>query len=94
MSVTVFGSFLRKVRLDHNERLYDMAKKIGISAAFLSSVEHGRKKIPNDLITKVIDLYNLNSDQTAKLMDAVSSSNKVIDISDFSAEKQLSLIHI
>ncbi|EPZ76653.1 hypothetical protein M798_01860 [Brucella melitensis ADMAS-G1] len=40
---TELGKELRKLRIDHNERLLDMSKKIGKSSAFISAVETGQK---------------------------------------------------
>lgn len=44
--VNNFGKFCRKLRIDRNERLYDMAKRLNVSSAFLSKVENGQKKPP------------------------------------------------
>ena len=40
---TNFGKFCRKLRIDNDELLYDMAAKLGVSSAFLSKVENGKK---------------------------------------------------
>ncbi|WP_273723920.1 helix-turn-helix domain-containing protein [Bartonella sp. AU18XJBT] len=59
---TPFGKTLRKLRIDHSERLLDMAKKLDISVAFLSSVEIGKKSVPVGLEEKVIELYALDQE--------------------------------
>ncbi|ACS51293.1 putative transcriptional regulator [Bartonella grahamii as4aup] len=59
---TPFGKTLRKLRIDHSERLLDMAKKLDISVAFLSSVEIGKKSVPVGLEEKLIDLYALDQE--------------------------------
>ncbi len=41
--ITNFGKFCRRLRIDNGELLYDMAKKLGVSSAFMSSVENGKK---------------------------------------------------
>lgn len=41
--VNNFGKFCRKLRIDRSERLFDMAKELGVSSAFLSKVENGQK---------------------------------------------------
>ena len=38
-----FGKFSRKLRIDRDELLIDMAKKLGVKPAFLSAVEFGNK---------------------------------------------------
>ncbi|WP_375631934.1 MULTISPECIES: helix-turn-helix domain-containing protein, partial [unclassified Bartonella] len=60
--VTSFGKILRKLRIDHSERLLDMAKKLDISVAFLSSVEIGKKSVPVGLEEKIIELYALDQE--------------------------------
>ncbi len=48
------------LRIDHSERLLDMAKKLDISVGFLSSVEIGKKSVPVGLEEKIIELYGLS----------------------------------
>lgn len=43
MNSTAFGSFLRKIREEKNISLRELAKKIGVSGAFLSDIELGRR---------------------------------------------------
>lgn len=88
MATTALGKFLRKIRIDSDERLYDMAKHLGVSSAFLSGVENGHKKASTTLINNIIDVYNLDKNQQERLKDASSLSKSRIDISQFSPEKQ------
>lgn len=88
MATTALGKFLRKIRIDRDERLYDMAKHLGVSSAFLSGVENGHKKASTTLINNIIDIYNLDKGQQERLKDALSFSENKIDISQFSPQKQ------
>ena len=45
--VTAFGKILRKMRIDTSEVLGDMAKRLGVSAAYLSSIENNGREIPD-----------------------------------------------
>ncbi|WP_273783653.1 helix-turn-helix transcriptional regulator [Bartonella sp. AU15XJBT] len=65
--LTPFGKTLRKIRLDRTERLLDMADKLGVSIAFLSSVEIGKKPIPADMEEKIIEKYALD-EETASIL--------------------------
>ncbi|QEE09265.1 helix-turn-helix transcriptional regulator [Bartonella kosoyi] len=65
--LTSFGKILRKIRIDRFERLLDMADKLGISVAFLSSVEIGKKSIPVGMEDKIIELYDLDRDMASLL---------------------------
>ena len=42
--VTKLGIALRKIRLDRQELLKDMADRLKVSSAFLSAVETGKKR--------------------------------------------------
>ncbi|WP_375679544.1 helix-turn-helix domain-containing protein [Bartonella sp. AP7XZML] len=65
--LTLFGKTLRKIRLDRFERLLDMADKLGISVAFLSSVEIGKKSVPVGMEEKIIKLYALDQNMASLL---------------------------
>ncbi|WP_375631775.1 MULTISPECIES: helix-turn-helix domain-containing protein [unclassified Bartonella] len=65
--LTPFGKTLRKIRLDRFERLLDMADKLGISVAFLSSVEIGKKSVPVGMEEKIIKLYALDQNMASLL---------------------------
>lgn len=65
--VNNFGKFCRKLRIDKSELLYDMAKKLGVSSAFLSKVENGKKKPPKEWREILIDEYDLDADQIMQL---------------------------
>ena len=43
MNTTAFGSNLRQIREEKNISLRELAKKIGVSGAFLSDIELGRR---------------------------------------------------
>ncbi|WP_208439589.1 helix-turn-helix domain-containing protein [Bartonella grahamii] len=78
--VTPFGKILRKLRIDHSERLLDMAKKLDISVAFLSSVEIGKKSVPVGLEEKIIELYGLDKAMASLLKKEAYSCRKSIII--------------
>ena len=65
--VNNFGKFCRKLRIDKSERLFDMAKRLGVSSAFLSKVENGQKKPPKEWREIIIDEYGLNAEQIEQL---------------------------
>ena len=67
-NVTTFGKVLRKLRIDHSEILGDMAKKLEISPAYLSAIENNGRVIPDDLIAKLAQKYNLNDAQIKELL--------------------------
>ena len=64
--------FLKQLRISNNELLLDMAKKLGVSTPFLSSVENGKKAMPETMFDKICSLYALSVSETDKLRIAVS----------------------
>ncbi|EJF82253.1 transcriptional regulator [Bartonella doshiae] len=65
--LTPFGKTLPKLRIDHSERLLDMAEKLDISVAFLSSVEIGKKSVPVGMEEKIIEFYALDQKMASLL---------------------------
>ena len=47
--LTKFGKELRKIRIENDEILKDMADKLNVTAAYLSAVENGNRKVPDAL---------------------------------------------
>lgn len=78
--ITKLGIFLRKLRLDTGEIMKIMAEKLEVSSAFLSAVENGKKKMPDDWYQKLITLYNLNTSSQKELKKAIEESQKSVEI--------------
>lgn len=76
--MTQLGRILRTIRIERNELLYDMAQKLGVSSAFLSSVETGKKAVPLDWPAKLTKLYNLDSQKTYEIVNAANEATKQI----------------
>lgn len=87
---TKFGKQLRIIRIENDENIYEMAKRLGISTSYLSSIETGDRTIPFDLVEKISAEYKLGSDQIAALKDAeAESSTKIsVDLSKVSTEQK------
>lgn len=69
-----FGKALRKIRIEHQELLKDMADKLGVSSAYLSAVETGKRRIPQGWVNSIVELYSLDSHQGSILQDAMDRS--------------------
>ena len=50
---TEFGKKLQQLRQLGGMTLHDVAQKMGVSTAFLSAIENGRKRVPDDFVGKV-----------------------------------------
>lgn len=83
--VTRFGRFCRNIRMDNGELLYDMAKRLGVSSAFLSSVENGRAKPPVGWGRILASEYQLNAEQICELKECIKEARetviRVVDLS-------------
>jgi transcriptional regulator with XRE-family HTH domain len=68
--LTKFGKTARKIRIDRNEYLADMAEKLGVSPSLLSAVENGRRAIPQKWYHKVAAAYSLSAVESEALFDS------------------------
>lgn len=85
--VTKFGKFCRNIRMDHGDLLYDMARKLGVSSAFLSRVENGKAKPPMEWKKIIVSEYQLNTEQELELEKYMSEAREnVIRIDSLSQE--------
>lgn len=86
--LTAFGRALRKIRIDRNLLLKDMADALRCSSPFLSAIESGKKKIPEDMIDRISNYYGLNSDEIQSLKDGRDQSLRevVIGLEDYCAQ--------
>lgn len=75
-----FAKFVRKLRIDNDEYLSDMAAKLGVTISYLSSVEVGSKQIPKKWYDIIVKSYNLNDEMKAELKRAIIVSQPDIKI--------------
>lgn len=78
---TELGKFLRKLRIDADEILLDMANKLGVASSFLSSVENGKKRMPSAWNARICELYALNDAQKAEFERAIANTETQIVLS-------------
>lgn len=86
--LTAFGKALRKIRIDRNLLLKDMADGLGCSSPFLSAIESGTKKIPDDMIERISNVYKLTEEEVQSLeVGKVQSMKEVVmSLKDFCAQ--------
>lgn len=72
--LTEFGKAVRKLRIDYDINLSELATSIGVSSAFLSAVETGKKPISAELIKKITNVLGLTKDEEKLLTHAASQS--------------------
>jgi transcriptional regulator with XRE-family HTH domain len=58
--VTPFGERMRALRKERGIALKDMAEAIGVSSAYLSALEHGKRGRPSwHLIQRILSYFNI-----------------------------------
>lgn len=73
MELSPFGKFVRQRRVLLEMPLGTMARELGVSPSFLSSVETGRKSVPKDWLEKVVNILQLDAEQETKLRKAIDA---------------------
>ena len=88
--LTGFGQFLRKIRIDCNELLKDMADKLGVTSSYLSAVETGKRNIPKGWVEKICKYYNLAVFEREALEVAATNSARVVmmDLSNMTPKRK------
>ncbi len=83
--LTELGKELRRIRIDRDEKMLDMAKKLEKSPAFVSSVETGKKTPPTGFEEAVILAYGLATTAADQLRRAADLSRKAFTLEPKSA---------
>ena len=78
MAITKFGEYTRDLRIDRGENLKEMAENLGVSSAFLSAVENGKKQVPKTWYEKISSLYELALKEKEKLKNAIEESKNML----------------
>lgn len=86
--ITKLGVFLRKIRIDNNENMKDMASILGVSSSFLSAVENGKKTMPPKWPTIIKDNYNLDYYQIVELYESIIESQSYIVLETLNINKE------
>ncbi|TCD15996.1 helix-turn-helix domain-containing protein [Oricola cellulosilytica] len=78
--MTPFGKRLRQIRAERGISQKEMAKAVGVSAAYLSALEHGHRGLPSwALLQRIIAYLNVIWDDADELQRlALRSSPRVV----------------
>ena len=79
--LTCLGKYLRTFRIEHGELLKDMAEKLSLAPAYLSSIENGKRVATKKMIDNFIQVYQLSEKEVKDLMDAFHLSLDEISFS-------------
>jgi len=62
------SEFLKALRdKHHQEKRYTMAKRLGVSTSYLSTVENGKRPMSDRLYQTLVDVYQLSPDEVKTL---------------------------
>ena len=87
--MTPFGDALRQLRERKGVTQKEMAAAIGVSPAYLSALEHGKRGLPNfDFLQRVAGYFNILCDQAEELFSTAGRSDPkvVVDTSGMRPE--------
>ncbi len=88
-----FALFCRKIRLENNQILKEMADSLGVSSSYLSAVENAKRKIPDDWFEKITTLYSLNKEKQNELFSIIKQQdlqfNDVFSSDDYKTKQML-----
>lgn len=82
--MTPFGERMRKLRAERHVTMKEMAEAIGVSSAYLSALEHGKRGRPGwHLLQRIISFFNIIWDEAEDVvrLARISHPRVVIDTS-------------
>lgn len=92
MAYTEFGEFFRVLRIKKHEVLADASAFLGVSCAFISAVECGKKRIPDNWAELIANHYKLNNDEKQSLIDSIDKSRNIVNINIESSTPQKKML--
>ena len=87
--LTAFGKEVRKLRLDKGVSLMDMADALGCSAAFVSSVETGRKDPPEGYVSQTAKFLKLNKESASQLQKLAMETRNIVRLRPTSKNREV-----
>jgi HTH-type transcriptional regulator, competence development regulator len=79
--LTEFGKKLRTLRIQRGKTLLDLGQMLGLSTAFVSAVETGRKAVPMDLPGRIATALGLQQFEAQELERAATKSVTNVSVS-------------
>jgi hypothetical protein len=90
MAITEFGKAVRKARIDaDNVTLGSMAAELNTTPSFLSALEMGRKKIPNDWVERIESFFRKRGISGLRLRELADLANKSVSLQGLSPAQQM-----
>lgn len=79
--MTPFGARLREMRAERGVTLKEMAQALGVSSAYLSALEHGKRGAPTwFLVQRIISYFNVIWDEAEALCRLAQTSDPRVKV--------------
>lgn len=88
MKRSSFGKEIKKLMVDNDENLIDLARLFDVSIPFVSAVISGKKNVPNGWLEKISTHYKLNLQKQNYLKDLADESKQMLKINLSNCSKQ------
>ena len=87
---TELRKFNIKLRNKNGESLRDMATKLGVTASYLSAVEHGKKRVTEKLAEDICRIYSLSQEQIEEFKASIIKSSDTLNLNSLTdTQRQL-----
>ena len=89
MALTEFGKTVRKARIDTGYTLKTMSEELRTSAAFLSGLETGNKKISKEWVQKISEFFSSRGHKIDNLEQLADVANQSVSLDGLSQQQQM-----
>ena len=91
--MTPFGERMRHMRARKGVTQKEMAAALGVSAAYLSALEHGRRGMPSwPLLQKIVGYFNVIWDDAEELQRLAATSHPRVTVDTVGLSPQATLL--
>ncbi len=91
--MTPFGERMHSMRGEKGVTQKEMAAALGVSAAYLSALEHGRRGVPSwPLIQKIVGYFNVIWDDAEELQRLAATSHPRVVVDTVGLSPQATLL--
>lgn len=91
--MTPFGERMRRMREEKGVTQKEMAAALGVSPAYLSALEHGRRGVPSwPLIQKIVGYFNVIWDDAEELQRLAATSHPRVTVDTVGLSPQATLL--
>ncbi|MBM7073487.1 helix-turn-helix transcriptional regulator [Shewanella sp. 202IG2-18] len=86
--LTPFGKAIRKLRIDCSMTLKKMATDVGVSSAYLSAIETGKRQLTDEIFNSIVETLKLDIEVVKQLKVAADMSTDVVKIKSSSSSEK------